>query len=106
MKVETNASWSECFDEEKIVCPFCGNGFDDSDHDYIYIEGEEVCEECPSCGRAFNVIAEQKVTYTTMPLNTTNDTWKLGDAFEDGCETQEEEDYCNSRVYCEGEKDN
>jgi len=35
-----------------------------------------------------------------------NKYWGIGDVFDDGMTTQEDEDFCNDRVYCEPEDSN
>lgn len=100
MQVKVSKDKYDCFNEPDLICPFCGYRNPDSwDYD-LNESGVEL--ECPNCGRTFIAISECVPTYTTYPISTHwLDTWEVGDYFEDGCETEEDEQWCNEQHYCE-----
>lgn len=103
MKVKVSESALNCSFTEDMVCPFCGFRDEYSWECDIDESGEEV--DCPCCGRTFIASAEKEIKYTTKPLGAGN-TWKVGDYFDDGCKTQEDEYWCNENHYCEKENEN
>lgn len=104
MKVKVNKSFDDCNGTRNIICPFCGY---EDDNTWEQDESEEEIE-CCNCGRSFDVEVEYTVSYTTSPINTTykDMNWKEGTYFEDGCITQEDEDWCDKQFHCEKEGKN
>lgn len=54
---------TETYDEDSIICPYCGNRKEDDDG-YFASKGEGEYE-CDECGKTFNFTANIKVTYST-----------------------------------------
>ena len=96
MKVKVNTDWSDCYDTDEIVCPYCGHRFSDS---WDYGDGEDIGKiECEACNREFNAERNYTITYTTY-IPTDDDEneeyWKHGDVFDDGITTLEDEQRAN-----------
>ena len=102
MKVKVSKNELECSYNSKIVCPFCGYEDEDVERNCVDESPQEI--ECESCGRTFIVSGQIEITYSTAPkdVKPLND-WKRGEFHEDGCETQEDEDFCNKIYFCEQE---
>ena len=54
---------TETYDEDAIICPYCGNRIEDDDG-YFASKGEGEYE-CDDCGKTFNFTANIEVTYST-----------------------------------------
>ncbi len=52
------------YKEKNVICPYCGYKYDDYDG-YQFDEGKTEEEECPECGRKFDVEVEFSRTYST-----------------------------------------
>jgi len=50
-----------CYQEDAIVCPFCGNRYEDDLFEY----GDNGIEKCDECGNEFFFQAEHCITYST-----------------------------------------
>ena len=95
MKVKVNTSDSDCWNEDEIVCPFCGGVQSDS---YEYGEGEDIGKvECGYCGREFFAERLISITYSSRPCGLESyEDWEEGDVFDDGIDDLEEEEWCNA----------
>ena len=89
MKSSVSTSHLDCWNEEEIVCPFCGYTQSDSWEIEQDSQGHLGDIECDDCSRIFEAQRDVSVTYTSGPKGSDGD-WEKGDVFEDGLEEDEE----------------
>ena len=66
-RLDQEIAWEsegETIGEDNVICPYCGYKYDDYDG-YQFDEGKTEEEECPECGRKFDVEVETRRTYST-----------------------------------------
>lgn len=83
-------NWIDTYEEETIICPYCGEKVDAYDLcDYIDADNEPI--ECSCCDKKFFVVGQTKHTFTTYRADKDGNPDEYWDDAEDNDDLEEEE---------------
>lgn len=58
--------WIDCWKEDNIKCPYCGNIYDDTTIRVKSYNPTYLDLECPHCGKTFGMMTHITVHFTTV----------------------------------------
>ena len=75
--------------EDKIICPYCLNSFEDEEYSHTNDDGEN--HQCSNCGEVFTITANISIDYTTAPVRPKEEVYREAGVLDSEEEREDDE---------------